>query len=316
MRRSQSSRSGSISPSSEALDAGGVGRDDLADRWAERDAAELAHVHQVPRVLAELGRLRETTFRAVGEGTGRARDLDAFDPHYEHLFLWDRVRQRVVGAYRLGRTDRLLATFGARGLYTSSLFRYRRGFLAGLGPAVELGRALVVADYQRGHLPLLLLWQGIGRFVAANPRYATLFGPVSISADYTHVTRYVMARRLLSATGGRPDARGNYRMSRRGVAGVDLESLIDLAGSIEELGRLVADIDPEQKGIPVLLRQYLKLHGRVLAFSVDEDFGGSLDALLVMDLRDNDQRTLRRYLGDEGLATFQAHHTEPGLVAV
>ena len=275
----------------------------------------LAAGHEAPAVLRELGRLREATFRAVGEGTGRARDLDAHDEHYEHLFLWDRAAHRIVGAYRLGRTDRLLAAFGRRGLYTSTLFQYRRRFLEELGPALELGRAFVVAEQQRGHLPLLLLWQGIGRFVAAHPRYATLFGPVSISADYTSVTRHVMARRLLAAGAGRPPARGNFRVSGRTVVGVDLESLVDLAGSVEELGRLVADIDPEGKGIPVLLRQYLKLNGRVLAFNVDDDFGGALDALLVLDLRDSDERTLRRYLGAEGLATFQAHQAREGLVA-
>ncbi|MDF1798346.1 MAG: GNAT family N-acetyltransferase [Planctomycetota bacterium] len=274
----------------------------------------VAGASELPQTMRELGRLREQTFRAVGEGTGRALDLDAFDEHYEHLILWDRTAGRIAGAYRLGRTDRLLAAFGRTGLYTSSLFRYRRNFLKGLGPALELGRAFVTTDYQRGHLPLLLLWQGIGRFVAANPRYATLFGPVSISADYPAVTRYVMARRLLAATAGKPEARGNFRLPKRDVAGVDLVSLMDLCGSIEELGRVVADIDPDGRGIPVLLRQYLKLNGRVLAFNVDEDFGGALDALLVMDLRESDPRVLGRYFGHAGLERFLAFHRSPELL--
>lgn len=326
-----------------------------------------AYASEIPTVMHELGRLREATFRAVGEGTGRPLDLDAYDDHYRHLFLWHRTERRIVGAYRLGATDDILATSGELGLYTRSLFRYSARFVKDLGPAIELGRAFVVKDFQKSYLPLMLLWQGIGRFLVAHPRYVTLFGPVSISADYSPVSRYVMARRLLSATGGpraqrevegEPAAKvkrfakhladpfestrrrlpfgsksirsssssqsrrfpfkspdnptGNYRVDNKSVAGVDLETLESLAKSSNDLCQLIANIDPTGQGLPVLLRQYLKLNGRVLAFNLDRAFGDSLDALLVVDLRDTEPRDLKRILGAEGYEVFVQHHGVPG----
>ena len=293
-----------------------------------------AYASEVPTVMHELGRLREETFRAVGEGTGRALDLDAYDDFYRHLVLWHTGEQRIVGAYRMGATDDILAATGVLGLYTRSLFRYSARFVKDLGPALELGRAFVVRDFQKQYLPLMLLWQGIGRFLARNPRYVTLFGPVSISADYSPVSRYVMAKRLLSATTRRPGRlpralmekasrlaesasrsrkkpTGNVRLPRRGVAGVDLESLADLARTTSDLSNLIAGIDPSGQGLPVLLRQYLKLNGRVLAFNLDESFGNTLDALLVVDLRDTAPRDLQRILGAEGYAVFAAEHGAP-----
>lgn len=288
--------------------------DHLMHRTAELDVYA-ARAFEIPVLMHELGRLREEAFRAVGEGTGRAIDLDAFDEHYEHLFLWDRKRRELVGAYRIGRTDELLATLGEHGLYTRSLFRYKRQFLENLGPALELGRAFVVRGRQKSHMPLLMLWQGVGRFLARHPKYTTLFGPVSISADYSPVSRYVMAKRLLAATTqpgkerrAAQDPSGNFRLPRRSIAGVDLESLADLAGNIEDLGRLIEGIDPAGKGLPVLLRQYMKLNGRVLAFNLDQDFGDALDALLVVDIRDCDNRTRTRILGPDGAAAFRALH--------
>jgi len=273
-----------------------------------------ASAPEIPLVLHELGRLRETAFRAVGEGTGSAIDLDAYDEHYDHLFLWDRLAKEIVGAYRIGRTDRLLAEFGEHGVYTRSLFNYKRAFLNSIGPALELGRAFVTPSRQKSHLPLLLLWQGVGRYIGRHPQYTTLFGAVSISAAYSPVSRYVMARRLLATTAPirkgdkRERPMGNLRLPRRSVVGVDLESLADLASNVEELGHLIAGIEPEGTGLPVLLRQYLKLNGRVLAFSVDESFGNSMDALLVVDLRESEGRVRSRVLGPLGEARFRLAH--------
>lgn len=277
-----------------------------------------ARANEIPLIMHELGRLREESFRAVGEGTGLAVDLDPHDEYYEHLFLWDRTTSEVIGAYRIGRTDELLERFGKGAIYTRTLFRYKTAFLKSIGPALELGRAFVAPARQKSHLPLLLLWQGIGRYLAKNPRYTTLFGGVSISSDYSPVSRYVMAKRLLESTAPtkRRERRslptGNFRIPKRSVAGVDPESLAELAGSIDELGRLISGIEPEGQGLPVLLRQYLKLNGRVLAFSEDPGFGDALDALLVVDLRECEARVRARVLGAEGEAQFQRLH---GLVA-
>jgi putative hemolysin len=264
---------------------------------------------QIPRVLNEIGRLRELTFRAAGEGTGKAIDIDRYDPHYLHLWLWDHGRQRVAGAYRLAPIDRVLAEHGPRGLYIASLFHFRRGALAALGAALELGRSFVAADYQRDFQPLLLLWQGIGHYLVANPQYSRLLGPVSVARSYCDASRSLMAQFL-----GRDDAdspfagavRGNFRP--RPVGALPAATGERLLRDMDAVASLVSAIEDDGKSLPVLLRHYLKLNGEVLAWNVDRDFGDVLDALLLVDLRNTDPRLLRRYMGAEGAAAFLARH--------
>ena len=163
-----------------------------------RQRGVLRRGRAIPHLLEEIGRLRELTFRAVGEGTGRARDLDSFDEHYEHLFIWNRKREEVVGAYRVGRIDEIRRRAGQRGLYTASLFHYREPFFQLLGPALELGRSFVRPEAQRSFAPLLLLWKGIGEYLARHPRYLRLLGPVSISNDYRELSRQLLVEFLRS----------------------------------------------------------------------------------------------------------------------
>jgi len=145
-----------------------------------------ADAARIPSTLREIGRLRELAYRAVGEGTGRALDLDAFDERYRHIFLWDRDQRRVAGAYRLGQADEIVASCGVEGLYTRTLFRYDQQLLARMeGPALELGRSFVRQEYQKNYNALLMLWRGIGQFVVRHPQYRCLFGPVSVSAHYS-----------------------------------------------------------------------------------------------------------------------------------
>jgi putative hemolysin len=268
----------------------------------------LAKAPQIPNVLHEIGRLREITFRHVGEGTGQAIDLDTFDDHYWHLFLWHRAAQQVVGAYRLGPSDEIVASVGVRGLYTWQLFAWKPSFLERIGPALELGRSFVRREYQRTYAPLLLLWRGIGQFLVANPRYKVLFGPVSISTDYGTASRQLMVR-FLRAYRQSPElapmvrARNPFRTRPFPVA---QELVKESAWDIEELSALVSDIDFDRKGVPVLLKQYLRLGGELVAFNVDPNFANALDGLIVVDLRKTDRRLLVRYLGEEGAATFLA----------
>ncbi len=132
----------------------------------------------------------------VGEGTGGTLDLDRFDQHYLHVFLWDRTAQQVAGAYRLGLTAEILPKFGTGGLYTSTLFHFDASFFDQIGPAVELGRSFVCVEYQRQYGPLMLLWRGIGKFISQNPLNPILFGAVSISNAYHPVSRRMIVRYL------------------------------------------------------------------------------------------------------------------------
>ena len=155
-----------------------------------------AKAAQIPHVLAEIGRLRELCFRAVGEGTGKPLDIDVFDEQYLHLFLWNQQSREVIGAYRIGRTDSIVASAGVEGLYTRTLFRYDKTLFDRLPPALELGRSFVQSEHQRDHNALLLLWKGICAFVQRHPRYRVLFGAVRISAQYTDRTREMLMRFL------------------------------------------------------------------------------------------------------------------------
>jgi putative hemolysin len=270
----------------------------------------VTEANQIPHVLREIGRLREVTFRAVGEGTGGASDLDRFDRFYRHLFVWNEERGEIVGAYRIGLVDSILADHGLRGLYTSTLFRFDRTFLAKLGPAIELGRSFVRPEYQREYLPLLLLWKGICHFVARNPRLSTVFGPVSISNDYRAISRALMVEFFNSEHdpqfGG--SVQPKCRFQPPSLPGCDPDAWGSLVEDVKELSELVADLEPDKKGVPVLIRQYLHMGGKILAFNLDAKFGNAVDGLIVVDLLKADARLLSRYMGADGLASFYRYH--------
>ena len=261
----------------------------------------VASADSIPDSLQEIGRLRELTFRGVGEGTGRSVDLDGFDRHYLHLFAWNAAKNEIVGAYRLGGTD------VNQDLYTATLFKYDAAFLNKLGPALELGRSFVRPEYQRGFAPLLALWKGIGAYVARNPRYKVLFGPVSISNQYQTVSRELMVtflerhaslRDWMGLISTRSPFKRRLREPRLPTAGFDAE----------DLSAVVSDLEPSGAGIPVLLRQYLKLGGKLLGFNVDPEFSDVLDGLILVDLTKTEPRLLERYLGRTEASQFLAHH--------
>jgi putative hemolysin len=271
-------------------------------------SVRIAPAPAIPDTLREIGRLREIVFRAAGEGTGGSIDLDRFDHHYLHLWIWNSKAAEVVGAYRLAGTDTVTSR---RDLYTSTLFRFRAGLLESMHPALELGRSFVRPEYQRSYVALLLLWKGIGQYVARNPRYRVLFGPVSISDDYNPASRAVMVS-YLKARCGNPRLAGlvepKRRFHSRRLRACDVRLLGSLLANVDELAEVVADIEPDGKGIPVLLRQYLNIGGEILAFNVDADFSDVLDGLVVVDLARMTRTLLEKYLGKPGAADFAAFH--------
>lgn len=274
-------------------------------------AVYAATAAQIPRLLHEIGRLREITFRAAGEGSGKALDLDRFDQHYTHLVLWNRARQELVGAYRLGLTDEIMARHGKKGLYTGTLFRYSRKLLDRIGPAIEMGRSFIRPEFQKSYSPLLLLWKGIARFLSLNPRYRTLFGPVSINNEYNTVSRQMLEAFLRA---NRFDARlARYVKPRNPPRRPfrrkwDRKILQRAIRSEEDISDLIAEIEKDGKGVPILLKQYLRLGGRLLAFNVDPDFSDVLDGLIAVDLLDVDRRILDRFLGKEAAEEYLRHH--------
>jgi putative hemolysin len=270
-----------------------------------------ARAAQIPHLLREIGRLREVTFREVGEGTGKAIDLDKFDQTYVHLFVFDRRERSVVGAYRLGPTDELLAS-GLGGLYTSTLFQMRSELFDFTGAALEMGRSFVQSRYQKSAAGLFLLWRGIGQFVVERPQYRILFGPVSISNAYAPASRQIMVDFI--EHGEHKHALSRYVRPRHPFASrrhLSFESglpTLRLFRTIDDVSEVVSDIEADQKGVPVLFRQYLRLGGKMLGFNVDHQFSGVLDGLVLVDLLETDPKILARYLGPRQAAAFLAHH--------
>ncbi|MEI2562217.1 GNAT family N-acyltransferase [Vibrio metoecus] len=262
----------------------------------------------IPSLMHEIGRVREINFRAVGEGTGCALDIDRFDRDYLHLFIWDREQNQLVGAYRLGLVDQLMQTKGIDGLYSSTLFHYDQRFLAKMDSAIEMGRSVIDSQYQKSMAALLLLWKGIGTYIQRHPQYTHLFGPVSISNDYSEQARRLLAdtmtlhyydteqAELVMASNPLPIDQVQWNASL-------LTSLADL----QLLSRVIARID-EGKGIPVLLRQYLGLNGKLVSFNVDPAFNNALDGLIVVDLRNVPTKTLARYMGQKEAQSYLAMH--------
>ncbi len=263
---------------------------------------------ELPNTVLELGRLREETFREVGEGTGKARDLDRYDDYYWHLCLWHRQDREIAGSYRLGPTDDILKRVGPDGLYTNTLFRYRREFLEQISPALELGRSFVRRKYQKSYLPLLTLWKGIGIFLGRNMQYRYLFGPVSISNSYTPFSKALLVKFLNTHAREGAGDMVKAKLPPRVKAGPDWRELRRLCCSIEDLGDFISEVEKDRKGVPVLLRQYLKLGGKILAFNVDPEFSDALDGLILVDLLRTDARTLAKYMGSEAAGQFLALH--------
>ena len=267
-----------------------------------------AEAAQIPVVLQEIGRLREVTYRAVGEGTGQSSDLDRFDARYLHLFVWNEARREVVGAYRMGRTDLIVASDDVDGLYTRTLFRYERALVDRLSPALELGRSFVRGEYQRNPNALLLLWKGICAFIARHPQYRVLFGAVSVSARYSDTTRnllmaFLEQNHLEDSLRQLVEAINPCRIAAPRVA-----SATPVPATVEDLESLVRALEHDRRGMPVLLRQYLKLNARLLGFNVDPAFGDALDALMMVDLTAVDPRMLRRYFGAAEAKAFLDYH--------
>ncbi|MFZ0963433.1 MAG: GNAT family N-acyltransferase [Terriglobia bacterium] len=275
------------------------------------DAAILAKAHQVPRIMREIGRLREIAFRSVGEGTGKEIDLDQFDSYYDHLFVWKKTQQQIVGAYRLGMTDAILKKYGKKGLYTSTLFDFQDGFFNRIGPALELGRSFVRLECQGCMNTLPLLWKGIGRFVLRNPQCKILFGPVSISNNYHPLSQnmmvtYFQQNHLTEELSHLLKPRAPFKPSR--IHPPNPAPVCFKVKDVEELSELISEIEADRKQVPILLKHYLKLGGRIVGFNVDGHFSHVLDGLIVVDLTKTERRILERFVAPEGARRFLAYH--------
>ena len=251
-------------------------------------------------VIRELGRLRELTFRLVGEGTGKTRDLDIYDCHYRHLVLWDREALEIAGAYRLGEGKALLDKLGTGGFYTSTLFHYEPAFTHYMMKGLELGRSFVSPAYW-GKASLDYLWQGLGAYLAHHPDIRYVFGPVSMSATYPKAlieelvfyfsTYYGSQQKLASA-------RHPFRI--RDAHHSRLQALYQGLDRRQAMALLLAAFQESGLKIPVLFKQYTALFEdqgfETLVFSSDPDFADCLDGMCMADLSQLRANKRERYI--------------------
>jgi len=249
----------------------------------------------IPNMLLEIGRLRELTFRQVGEGTNRSIDLDEFDLYYHQMFIWDTETHMIVGAYRIGKGADIIHRFGVRGFYIQSLFRIKDDLQDMLRQTMELGRSFVVQEYQRKPLPLFLLWKGILYFALKNPEYRYLMGPVSVSDNYSTTSKEMIIKFIMThhfdwelAKSISPRHAYQFKTDDQNL-NVIMQSI---DSDINSLDKFIGDVDEMNSGLPVLLKKYIKLNAKIIGFNVDPKFNNCLDGLIALDLNNIPENTI------------------------
>jgi putative hemolysin len=263
-----------------------------------------ATANKLPHVMRELGRLRETAFRAVGEGTGKSFDLDDFDPHYHHLFVWHEASSEIVGAYRLAFTHDLIAARGVESLYTHSLFEFDVSLFERLGPSLEMGRSFVHPAWQGNTRALRLLWAGIAILLDRHPVLRHLFGPVSVSPQFSDTGKFLIMTALqLHHMDADLKQLVRPRNAPRQLAHQTSQQselrLIEISAGLADPTRLSKFLQRTEHGLklPMLIKHYIELKGRFAGFSVDEAFNGTLDGLVFVRVEDISSRMRGRLTG-------------------
>ncbi len=262
-----------------------------------------------PNIMQEIGRLREITFREIGEGSGKACDTDVFDTYYYQLLLWDKQKKQVAGGYRMGKTDEILQKYGFEGIYICTVFKVKEELLRHIQPALELGRSFIVKEYQRSYQPLLLLWTGICQFIVQNPKYHYIMGPVSISGEMNAISKTLLINFLEDnqlAEGLAEWVKPKHKFRKKRAAAEYYHSFS--TNDMRDLNDAIVELEKNNMGVPVLFKHYLKMGAKMLAFNVDPDFSDVLDCFMMTDLLKTDKFLLQKYMGKENLAAYYAFH--------
>jgi len=255
----------------------------------------LVSADKIPNILKELGRLREITFRAIGEGTNKAIDLDSCDSYYHHMFLWDNVAKKIAGAYRMGLGSKIFAKYGINGFYLQDLFRFEPELYSMMSESIEMGRAFIIKEYQQKPMPLFLLWKGIVHTTLRFPEHKYLIGGVSISNQFSSFSKSLMIEFMKShyydpyvAQYIRPKKEFKVQLKDTDKDFVFDETKADL----NKFDRVIDELEPGLR-IPVLLKKYIKQNAKVIAFNVDPLFNNAVDGLMYIKIADLPESTVR-----------------------
>ena len=255
-----------------------------------------ASAKDIPNIIHEIGRLREITFRAIGEGTNKETDLDKFDNYYHHLLLWDAVAEKLVGAYRMGLGKEIYKKHGIKGFYVQSLFRIEPELHQMMDNTIEMGRAFIIDEYQQKPMPLFLLWKGIVHITLRYPQYKYLMGGVSISNQFSDFSKSLMIEFMKShyydpyiAQYIRP--KKEYKVKLKDG---DKDFVFDASkADMQKFDKIIDEIEPGILRIPVLIKKYVKQNARLVAFNVDPKFNNAIDGLMYIKVADIPESTVK-----------------------
>jgi len=251
---------------------------------------------KIPNIMFEIGRLREITFREVGEGTNESIDLDVFDSYYHHLFLWDSVSKKIAGAYRMGLGKDIYKKHGIKGFYVHTLFKFEPELYSMMENSIEMGRAFIIKEYQQKPMPLFLLWKGIVHVTLHYPEYKYLIGGVSISNKFSNFSKSLMIEFMKShyydpyiAQYIQP--KKEYKVKLKDA---DKDFVFDATkADMNKFDKIIDELEPGSLRIPVLIKKYVKQNARLVAFNVDPKFNNAVDGLMYIRVADIPESTVK-----------------------
>jgi putative hemolysin len=287
---------GQINPSLMVQEVEALKASDLRLLKSKNYEVFLAPASDIPHVLQEIGRLREITFREVGEGTNEAIDLDTFDTYYHHMFLWDDDAKLIVGAYRMGLGSQIFARYGIDGFYLQDLFRFEPELYKMMSQSIEMGRAFIIKEYQQKPMPLFLLWKGIVHTTLRYPEHKYLIGGVSISNQFSNFSKSLMIEFMKShyydpyvAQYVHPKKEFKVKLKD-----ADKDFVFDATeADLNKFDKIIDEVEPGALRLPVLLKKYIKQNAKLVAFNVDPLFNNSVDGLMYIKIADLPESTVR-----------------------
>ncbi len=256
----------------------------------------LASAEVIPNILLEIGRLREITFRDVGEGTNNAIDLDKFDNHYHHMFLWDKEAKVLAGAYRMGLGSKIFAEHGINGFYLQDLFRFEPELYDMMSKSIEMGRAFIIKEYQQKPMPLFLLWKGIVHTTLRYPEHRFLIGGVSISNKFSEFSKGLMIEFMKSNyydpwVAQYINPKKEYKVKLKDA---DKDFIFDASeADLNKFDKIIDEVEPGALRLPVLIKKYIKQNAKVVAFNVDPLFNNAIDGLMYIRIADLPESTVK-----------------------
>ena len=272
----------------------------------------LAPANEMPFTLKEIGRQREVTFRAIGEGTNNSIDIDRFDEYYHHMFLWDNEAKVIAGAYRMGLGSEIFSKYGIDGFYLQDLFRFEPELFGMMRQSIEMGRAYIIKEYQQKPMPLFLLWKGIVHTTLRHPEHKYLIGGVSISNQFSNFSKSLMIEFMKSnywdpyvAQYVRPKKEFKVKLKDADKEFVFDETKADL----NKFDKLIDEVEPGNLRLPVLIKKYIKQNAKVIAFNVDPLFNNSVDGLMYIKIADLPESTVKPVM-EEFQAELERKHFE------